>query len=152
MMEHLRGKFLVFDGNEGAGKSTQAHMLRDALHALGLDVLTVRDPGSTRIGEQIRSILLNPLHQEMSMRCEMMLYMASRAQMMAETIRPALEKGKVVVCDRFVSSTLAYQLGGDNLTANEINAVADVAIRGRWPDLTIVLDMPVEASYARVLP
>jgi dTMP kinase len=152
MMKHLRGKFLVFDGNEGSGKSTQAHLLRDALGREGLDVLTVRDPGSTRIGEQIRTILLNPEHQEMNMRCEMLLYMASRAQMIAQTIRPALEAGKVVVCDRFVSSTLAYQLGGDGLTAAEINAVAEVAIRGRWPDLTILLDMPVEASTTRVQP
>ena len=152
MMRHLRGKFLVFDGNEGSGKSTQAHLLRDALGREGLDVLTVRDPGSTRIGEQIRTILLNPEHLEMNMRCEMLLYMASRAQMMAETIGPALDAGKVVVCDRFVSSTLAYQLGGDGLTAAEINAVAEVAIRGRWPDMTLLLDMPVSASTTRVKP
>ena len=151
-LNYLRGKFLVFDGNEGSGKSTQAHLLRDALLHEGLDVLTVRDPGSTRIGEQIRSILLNPQHTEMNMRCEMLCYMASRAQMMAETIGPALDAGRTVVCDRFVSSTLAYQLGGDGLTAADINAVAEVAIRGRWPDLTILLDMPVEASSGRVLP
>jgi dTMP kinase len=152
MMNHLRGKFLVFDGNEGSGKSTQTHLLRDALLHEGLDVLTVRDPGSTRIGEQIRAILLNPEHTEMNMRCEMLCYMASRAQMMAETIRPALDAGRTVVCDRFVSSTLAYQLGGDGLTADDIRAVAQVAIGGRWPDLTILLDMPVEASSDRVLP
>lgn len=146
----LRGKFIVLDGNEGCGKSTQSQLLRDALAAAGLDVLAVRDPGSTRIGEQIRAVLLNPDHTEMAMRCEMLLYMAARAQMMAQHILPALSDGKVVVCDRFVSSTLAYQLGGEGLTTDEIRKVADVAIRGRWPDLTILLDMPPGAALARV--
>jgi dTMP kinase len=149
-MNHLRGKFIVLDGNEGCGKSTQSEMLRAALAAAGLDVLAVRDPGSTRIGEQIRAVLLNPDHGEMGMRCEMLLYMAARAQMTAEIILPALAAGKTLVCDRFVSSTLAYQLGGDGLTAAEIRATADVAIRGRWPDLTILLDMPPGQSMARV--
>jgi dTMP kinase len=147
---NLPGKFIVLDGNEGCGKSTQSQLLRDALAAAGLDVQAVRDPGSTRIGEQIRAVLLNPDHVEMSMRCEMLLYMAARAQMMAELILPALSAGKVVVCDRFVSSTLAYQLGGDGLSADEIRRVADVAIRGRWPDLTILLDMPPAAALSRV--
>ena len=152
-MMHLRGKFIVFDGTEGCGKSTQARMLRDRLAGPaggGLDVLLVRDPGTTRIGEQVRAILLDPDHAEMGMRCEMLLYMAARAQMMAETILPALAAGKLVVCDRFVSSTLAYQLGGDGLTAQDIRGVAEIAIRGRWPDLTILLDMPADASIGRV--
>jgi dTMP kinase len=84
------------------------------------------------------------------MRCEMLLYMSARAQMMAETILPALADGKVVLCDRFVSSTLAYQLGGDGLTADDIRSVAQIAIKGRWPDLTVILDMPAERSIARV--
>ena len=146
------GLFIVFDGAEGAGKSTQVQRLKHRLESLGRSVLLVRDPGSTRIGEQVRQILLNPQHHEMGMRCEMLLYMAARAQMMVEIILPALEAGKVVICDRFVSSTLAYQLGGDGLTAAEIRAVADVAIRGRWPDLTIILDMPTQKSMDRVLP
>ena len=149
-VNNLRGKFIVLDGTEGCGKSTQAQLLRAALEQAGLQVLAVRDPGSARIGEQIRSVLLDPQHTEMSMRCEMLLYMAARAQMMAELIQPALDAGKVVICDRFVSSTLAYQLGGDGLTAEQIRAIADVAIRGRWPDLTIVLDMPPQKSLARV--
>jgi dTMP kinase len=146
----LAGKFIVFDGPEGCGKSTQTRLLHESLAAAGLEVLSVRDPGTTRIGEQIRAILLDPAHQEMGMRCEMLLYMAARAQMMAEVIRPALDAGKVVLSDRFVSSTLAYQLGGDGLTAAEIRAVADIAIRGRSPDLTIILDMPADKSMARV--
>jgi dTMP kinase len=156
-MTHLAGKFIVFDGTEGCGKSTQARLLQERLAREGggagwPDVVLVRDPGATRIGEQVRSILLNPENAEMAMRAEMLLYMAARAQMMSERIAPALAAGKLVLSDRFVSSTLAYQLGGDGLTAAEIRAVAEVAIRGRWPDLTILLDLPTRASMDRVLP
>jgi len=151
-MGSTAGKFIVVDGTEGCGKSTQARMLHERLSRSrgGENVLLVRDPGTTRIGEQVRSILLNPDHGEMNMRCEMLLYMAARAQMMAEVILPALGQGKLVICDRFVSSTLAYQLGGEGLTAGDIRLVADIAIRGRWPDLTILLDMPPQASLGRV--
>jgi len=149
-MNSLKGKFIVFDGNEGCGKSTQAKMLQSALEKAGVDVLLVRDPGTTRIGEMIRQILLDPTNTEISMRCEMLLYMAARAQMMKEIILPALNAGKCVVSDRFVSSTLAYQLGGDGLNADEIRRVGDVAVSGRWPDLTILLDMPVEQSSHRL--
>ncbi|HEV2296616.1 MAG TPA: dTMP kinase [Tepidisphaeraceae bacterium] len=151
-MSDLRGKFIVFDGGEGCGKSTQARLLRDRLEAAHVPVQLVHDPGYTDIGEKIRAILLNPEHTDMAMRCEMLLYMAARAQMMAEVVIPALEQGKVVLSDRFVSSTLAYQLGGDGLTTEEIKRVADLAIKGRWPDLTILLDLPTEASMARVKP
>jgi dTMP kinase len=144
-----RGTFIVFDGTEGSGKSTQARMLYDRL-GRDADALLVRDPGTTRIGEQVRAILLDPGHAEMNMRCEMLLYMSARAQMMAEVILPALARGRTVLCDRFVSSTLAYQLGGDGLTAADIKAVAEIAIQGRWPDLTVLLDMPASESLARV--
>lgn len=149
-MEHLRGKFIVLDGPEGCGKSTQLRLLADHLRTHHIQVTTVRDPGTTRIGEQIRAILLQPEHTEMAMRCEMMLYMAARAQMMHEVIAPALAAGHCVLCDRFVSSTLAYQLGGDGLTAEEIRATADIAIKHRWPDLTVILDIPPEKSFARL--
>ncbi|MCS7033384.1 MAG: dTMP kinase [Phycisphaerae bacterium] len=149
-MKRLGGRFIVFDGGEGCGKSTQARLLREKLEAAGQAVTLVRDPGSTAIGEKIRQILLNPDHSEMSMRCEMLLYMAARAQMMHEHILPALARGDVVLCDRFVSSTLAYQLGGDGVTDAEIRAVAEIALRGRWPDLTLIFDMPVAASRERV--
>jgi dTMP kinase len=102
------------------------------------------------MGERIRSILLDPANTEMNLRCETLLYMAARAQLMAQTILPALAAGQWVICDRFVSSTLAYQLGGDGLTAQEIRAVADIAIRSRWPDLTLILDMPLEKSQERL--
>jgi dTMP kinase len=151
-MRHLSGKFIVFDGGEGCGKSTQAEMLKTALESAGSVVKLVRDPGSTRIGEKIRELLLNPENTEMNMRCEMLLYMAARAQLMHETIRPALDAGEVVLSDRFISSTLAYQLDGDGLTAADIRAVGDIAVHGRWPDLTILLDVPLEVSRARVRP
>ncbi len=151
-LELLCGKFLVFDGNEGCGKSTQARLLRQHLEAMKVPVLPVHDPGATRIGEHIRKLLLDPENTDMAMRCEMLLYMASRAQMMSEKILPALAAGQCVICDRFVSSTLAYQLGGDGLSFEDIRAVADVAIQKRWPDLTLIFDLPVESSWARVRP
>jgi dTMP kinase len=144
------GRFIVLDGNEGCGKSTQARRVCDRLTAQGTPAMLVRDPGTTAIGERIRSILLDPESREMAMRCEMLLYMSARAQLMEQMILPALAAGKTVICDRFVSSTLAYQLGGDGLTDAEIRGVAHVAIKGRWPDLTIILDMPHDASMARV--
>jgi dTMP kinase len=147
----LRGKFIVFDGGEGCGKSTQIKLLEERLTSASLSVLRVRDPGSTRIGEQIRGVLLNPDHTEMGLRCEMLLYMAARAQMMTETLRPALQRGDVVLSDRFVSSTLAYQRGGEGLSADEIRSVAHIALRGRLPDLTLLFDMPVEVSRQRVV-
>ena len=152
MLEHLRGKFIVFDGNEGCGKSTQAHMLKSALEAAGVEMLLVRDPGTTRIGEMVRAILLDPKNSEMGTRCEMLLFMAARAQMMREIIEPALREGKCVISDRFISSTLAYQLGGDGLTEAEILAVGQAAVEKHWPDVTFILDLPVEESIARVRP
>jgi dTMP kinase len=144
------GRFIVLDGNEGCGKSTQARLLQERLDRDGIPTILVRDPGTTKIGERIRSILLDPQNVEMAMRCEMLLYMAARAQLMGVLMLPALEAGKTVICDRFVSSTLAYQLGGDGLSGKDIRTVADVAIKGRWPDLVIILDMPPVASMARV--
>jgi dTMP kinase len=151
-MDNLKGKFIVFDGGEGCGKSTQAALLADRLDREGNRVLHVHDPGTTRIGALIRAILLDPENTDMNMRCEMLLYMAARAQMMTEKILPALSEGQTVISDRFVSSTLAYQLGGEGLTAQDIRHVAQIAIQDRWPDLTIILDMPTDQSSARVKP
>jgi dTMP kinase len=148
-MPRLSGKFIVLEGGEASGKSTQLSLLRQRIESLGTSVVSLRDPGATHIGEQIRSILLSPDHHEMSMRCEMLLYMASRAQLMKQSILPALAAGACVLCDRFVSSTLAYQAGGDGLTAAEIISVGEIAIAGRWPDLTILLDMTPEIAAER---
>jgi dTMP kinase len=149
-MTDFQSRFIVLDGPEGCGKSTQSRRLYEHLVATGHDTVLVRDPGTTRLGEQIRSVLLSPQNTDMSMRCEMLLYMAARAQLMSQVIAPALAERRLVVCDRFVSSTLAYQLDGDGLTAADISAVADVAIDHRWPDLTLILDMPPEQSFQRV--
>jgi dTMP kinase len=151
-MTNLKGKFIVFDGNEGCGKSTQARLLHEELSRRGVESVVVRDPGTTRIGEMIRQILLDPENTDIAMRCEMLLYMAARAQMLKQIIQPALAAGKVVISDRFVSSTLAYQLGGDGLSEAEIMAVGEVAVKQRWPDLVVILDLPVDVSSARAQP
>lgn len=148
----LRGRFLVLDGGEGCGKSTQARRLGEFLTHQGLTVHAVRDPGSTILGEKIRDLLLDPANDTMAMRCEMLLYMAARAQLVKETVAPALDAGEVVLSDRFISSTLAYQLGGDGLSVEDIERVAEVAVGGHWPDLTIVLDVPTEVAMARHVP
>ena len=150
MLDNLHGKFIVLDGPEGCGKSTQLRLLAETLQSRNVPILCVRDPGTTRIGEQIRTILLNPEHAELSMRCEMLLYMAARAQMMSQVILPALAGGKLVLSDRFVSSTLAYQVGGEGLSETDIRAVADVALQHRLPDLILLLDMPPERSFQRL--
>ena len=149
---NLAGKFLVLDGGEGCGKSTQCKRLAGFLSERGLAVRTVRDPGGTPVSEKVRDLLLDPANDAMAMRCEMLLYMAARAQLVAEVIAPALDGGEVVLSDRFISSTLAYQLGGDGLSAGDIESVASVAVGGRWPDLTIVLDVPTSVARERHVP
>jgi dTMP kinase len=149
----LAGRFVVLDGGEGCGKSTQLARLATRLRQHDLRVTAVRDPGSTPIGERVRGVLLDPeAGAGMAMRCEMLLYMAARAQLVDEVIRPALDAGGVVLADRFVSSTLAYQLGGGGLTADEIRNVARVATAGTMPDLTVILDLPTEVAQERVVP
>jgi len=147
----LSGRFIVLDGGEGCGKSTQLRRLSEALEGEGARLCRVRDPGGTPAGERIRDLLLDPTTQ-LAMRAEMLLYMASRADLVPGIIEPALADGQVVLADRFVSSTLAYQLGGDGLTFEEIGAVARVATAGRMPDLTILLDVPTDVAQARVVP
>ncbi|MEL7237615.1 MAG: dTMP kinase, partial [Planctomycetota bacterium] len=148
----LRGKFLVLDGGEGCGKSTQIGRLHDRLVGAGLPVLRLRDPGSTDVGEKLRDVLLDPATGEISMRCEMLVYMASRAELVAKRIRPALDEGQVVLLDRFVSSTLAYQAGFGELTPADVKQVAAVATGGLEPDLTIILDVPTEIALQRTTP
>ncbi len=147
----LAGRFIVLDGGEGCGKSTQSRRVQERLSDRGVEVVAVRDPGSTATGERIRDLLLDPA-SDIAMRCEMLLYMAARAQLVAETIRPALDAGKLVLADRFASSTHAYQLGGDGLTASDIAAVARIATADRLPDLTVLLDVPTDLAQARVVP
>lgn len=147
--ERLYGRFIVLDGPDGAGKSTQLDMLARHLGNLGVPVCKVRDPGGTTIGEKIREILLDKSHEQMHVGCEVMLYMASRVQLMAEIISPALEEGQCVLSDRWVSATIAYQ-GAGGTNPKWIEAMAEVAMGGIWPDLTILLDLPSEIGMARV--
>jgi dTMP kinase len=148
LAKRLAGKFLVLDGPDGSGKSTQLARLRDYLAGLGAQVQTARDPGETEVGERIRALLLDRQTGRLAPVTETLLFMASRAQLVYEKIRPALKAGKVVVCDRFVSSTLAYQ-GASGVEANLILNLAESAVQGIWPDLTVILDVPVEVGMQR---
>ncbi len=148
----LAGKFIVLDGPDGCGKSTQMEKLAATIQAAGLTVVRLREPGGTSIGEQIRQILLACKNDEMDLRCEMLLYMAARAQMVQEMVKPALAKGEVVLSDRFASSTFAYQGGGGGMDFTAIDNVAQVAVDGTWPSLTIILDITTEAAQARLNP
>lgn len=146
----LKGKFIVLDGPDGSGKSTQAALLKEWLEVKALQVTALRDPGSTVIGDQIRHILLNPDHAEMSVRTEALLYMASRAQLYSEKIAPALAAGSCVICDRWVSSTLAYQAVAGRIGSDAVLAIARAALERLWPDLTIIIDLPSEVGMDRV--
>jgi len=149
LAEKLAGRFIVIDGGDGVGKSTQVHALAEFLRGQGVALRQVRDPGGTAIGEKIRRILLDKRHGEMAIRCELMLYMASRAQLAAEVIAPALAEGQCVLGDRYISSTVAYQ-GAGGIDVEDVLAAGRLAVGQTWPDLTIILDLPVEAGLARL--
>ena len=150
MADTLPGTFIVLDGGEGAGKSTQAERLVRRLREEGRPATAVRDPGSTPVSERIREILLDPALPEMDARTEMFLYMAGRAEMVARIIRPALEVGLTVVCDRFVSSTVAYQGYAGGMDPSLVWEMGRVAAGGLEPDLTVILDVDVAAGFARL--
>ena len=146
----LPGRFIVFDGPDGSGKSTQFHAVAKVAQAAGVEIVEVREPGGTPIGEKIRALLLDPANSEMVTRCEMLLYMASRAQLMEERILPALARGAFVLADRFISSTLAYQGSAGGLARQDILSVGDIAIGGRWPDLVVVFDVDWKTAQSRM--
>jgi dTMP kinase len=148
----LAGKFVVFDGPDGCGKTTQMRMLLDEAQQAGLKVIRLREPGGTSIGEQIRTLLLSTRNAGMDLACEMLLYMASRAQLVHEMIRPALAAGALVLSDRYASSTLAYQGAGGGMDTDAILQVAEIAVAGTWPDLTIIFDLPIEVAFERMNP
>ena len=150
MAEPLPGQFIVLDGPEGTGKTTQVERLVRRLKDLGRRATAVRDPGSTPVSERIRDVLLDKRLPEMDVRTEVFLYMASRAEMVARNIRPALEVGLVVVSDRFVSSTVAYQGSAGGVEPALIWDLGRMACAGIEPDLTVILDMDIEASFARL--
>lgn len=138
----LRGKFITFEGSEGCGKSTQSRLLYLFLKRKGFRVLYLREPGGTPISEQLRKILLDAKN-EIAAECETLLYMAARAQVMAQVIKPALRKGMIVICDRFLDSTIAYQGYGLGINVDDIIEIGRFATQGIKPDLTIFLDLAV---------
>ncbi|MBS3742549.1 MAG: dTMP kinase [Candidatus Cloacimonetes bacterium] len=146
----MKGKFITFEGVEGCGKSTQAQLLVNFFKYKGFDVLFTREPGGPPISEEIRKILLNKKNKEMHKLTEVFLYMASRAQHTTEWIIPALEQGKIVICDRYYDSTYAYQGNARKISKEVIDYLNHVATAGLEPDLTFILDLPVEIGLKRI--
>ena len=144
--------FITFEGPEGSGKSTQARRLRERLVAVGYPAMLTREPGGTRIGDLIRGIILDRRHEEMAAATEALLFSAARAQHVVERIRPQLESGAIVVCDRFADSTYAYQGYGQGRDLEELRTITRIATGGLCPDITIYLDLPVVDGLARKQP
>lgn len=148
----IRGRFLVFEGPDGSGKTTQLARFAAACDAANLPTTHVRDPGGTLVGERIRALLLEHSEEDIGARCEMLLYMASRAQLVAHKIAPALAKGRCVLADRFYSSTLAYQGTAGGVPADEIFTAALIACGDSRPDLTIIFDVDEQTAAGRLSP
>jgi dTMP kinase len=148
MDNSIRRKFIVFDGPDGSGKSTQIKLLGDYLIKSGVDVVVTNDPGGTPIGDQIRQLLKYGAKSKMDVHTELMLFMASRSQLLSDVILPALNDNKVILCDRFVSATCAYQ-GAGGYDSKKIIDLAGFVVGDNWPDLTIILDLPVEEGRLR---
>lgn len=152
-----KGLFIAFEGGEGGGKTTQARLLQERLQALGREVLLTREPGGTALGEYLRQIILRPSTERrdakpephLTAAAELFLFLAARAQLVAEVIRPALADGKIVLCDRFNDSTIAYQGYGRGLDLEAVRSSCDLATDGLRPDLSILLDLPVDAGLTR---
>jgi dTMP kinase len=148
-MKRARGLFITFEGSEGCGKSTQSKALFDLLTAQGHAVLLIREPGGVAISEKVRQILLDKNNVRMNRECETLLYMAARAQLVEEVILPELEKGTVLLCDRFLDSTVAYQGYGCGVDAATIKAIGLFATKGIQPDLTFFLDLDAQEGLRR---
>ena len=146
----MRGTFITFEGPEGGGKSTHVRELADRLRAEGRTVLVTREPGGTRLAELVRGLVREEVDDPPVTRSEVLLFLAARAQVVANVIRPALERGEWVVCDRFADSTFAYQGYGRGVDVELLKELNDFATEGLKPDLTILLDVPPEVSRARL--
>ncbi|MDX1437640.1 MAG: dTMP kinase [Anaerolineales bacterium] len=141
--------FITFEGPEGCGKTTQIASLAEALKPYGYPILTTREPGGTEVGDQVRKVLLRRENTSMLERTEILLFQASRAQLVEEVIRPHLRSGGVVICDRFADSTIAYQGYGYQRDLDQLRLIVDFAVQGLKPDLTILLDLDVERGLQR---
>jgi dTMP kinase len=150
LKEKLSGKFIVLDGPDGCGKSTQAELLNKWLDEKDIPTSRFRDPGDTAISEKIREILLNPEHFSMSTQTEVLLYMAARVQLWVEKIAPALKENRCVVLDRWLSSTCAYQGFAGDFGMEKVIRIAEDCLERAWPDLTIILDVDVKTSAKRL--
>lgn len=147
---NLTGKFIVLDGPDGCGKTTQAKLLAQWLTEQGVSVVSFRDPGGTAIGEKIRQILLSPEHDAMSTAAEVLLYMAARAQLWEEKIVPALQDNNCVLLDRWLSSTCAYQGYAGGFGMDNVVTVATNSLKRVWPDLTLILDVDPTTGLQRL--
>lgn len=143
-----KGFFITFEGPDGCGKSTQVKLLAEHCRNLGYTVRLTREPGGPSISEKIRALLLDPENKEMCARAEALLYAASRAQHVEQTIRPAVEDGEVVICDRFMDSSIAYQAFGREL-GDDVRIINEFAVAGMQPDLTFFLDIDPEKGLMR---
>ena len=143
------GYFISFEGGDGSGKSTQIQILREFLEERGYDVILTREPGGTPISEKIRSIILDKANSEMDDMTEALLYAAARAQLVSQIIRPALEEGKVVICDRFVDSSMAYQAYARGL-GDSVKTINAFAVGDCMPDLTILLKVNPQVGSSRI--
>jgi len=146
----LKSKFIVLDGPDGCGKSTQANLLAQYLKEKGIEVETFRDPGTTDIGEKIRGILLDPMNKRMNPATEVLLYMAARVQLWNEEIDPALKNNKTVILDRWLSSTCAYQGFAGEFGIDNVIKIAEKSLPKPWPNLTIILDIDLETASKRL--
>jgi len=144
-----RGRFITLEGGEGAGKSTNLDYIQRRLEAADVLVQVTREPGGTPLGETMREVLLNPEHAAMSSDAELLLMFAARAQHLHQVILPALEKGSWVLCDRFTDATYAYQGGGRGIDAGRIRVLEDWLQQGFQPDMTLLLDLPIELGMKR---
>lgn len=142
--------FITFEGPEGAGKTTIIKKIAERLAQENIDVLATREPGGIEIAEKIRTIILNPAHTAMDERTEALLYAAARSQHYFEKVRPALDAGKMVICDRFIDSSLAYQGYARGIGVDEVLSINEFAIGKKLPDLTILFDISPEVGLARI--
>lgn len=143
--------FITFEGIEGTGKSTQIELLRAHLEAQGQRVVVTCEPGGSRIGAELRRVLLSLENRDLTAQAELFLYLADRAQHVAQVVRPALESGAMVLCDRFADSTVAYQGFGRGMDTELLHQLNAVAVNGIWPELTILLDLAPETGLARAV-